>query len=156
MRQHTSAYVSKRTSAYVSIRQHTYLRVVGEREYGPDANVRQDTSGYVRIRTCGSWVSVNMAPMCSLPGISIDVTFTATPGGHTSAYASMRQHTPACVNIRQRTSAYVRETRVHTLKGTPGRLTFSSTCGILIRDAYVSIRQHTSTYFSRRLKFSST
>jgi hypothetical protein len=88
---------------------------------------------------------VKMAPMCSLPGISIDVTFAA--GGHTSAYASMRQRG---IRIRQHTSAYV-SIRQHTSRHLYRRHLHSHARGAYVSirkhaSAYVSIRQHTSAY----------
>jgi hypothetical protein len=79
-----------------------------------------------------------------------------------SAYASIRQHTPAYVSIRQHTSAYlwsgsvVRRSRSHWSKlmdpsRTGGAGTPPPSSPVSSRaPAYASIRQHTSAYVSIR------
>ncbi len=123
--QHTSAYVSTRQdTSHIpgAMRPHTEVPVV---------SIRQDTSGYVRIRHIpGAMRPPSEAPVCSI-----------------------RQHAQAYVSIRQRTSHIPGAMRPPTeapVRSSERRST-SSTC-IRIRQhthtsayAYVSIRQHTHT-----------
>ena len=132
---HTSAYVSIRqhTPAYASIRQHTSA-------YVSTRHIRQHTSAFVSIRQNTTHTHQHaylrsIEPDCSAGEASPPLQQqlqapSAVKLADTSAYVSIRQHTPAYASIRQHTSAYV-SIRQHT-------------------SAYVSIRQHTSAYASIR------
>jgi hypothetical protein len=92
IRQHTSAYVSKRQH---TVCLHTVSACVSIRHTSACVSIRQhNTSAYVSIRQhTSACVSIRQ---------------------HTSAYVSIRQHTSAYVSIRQHTSAYV-SIRQHTV-----------------------------------------
>jgi hypothetical protein len=143
MRQHTSAYVSRRqhTSAYVRIRQHSACRPLPascqarERQYSYFC-----TSKASKLRT--STVQFIALSSFSPTRCSINVSIRQ----HTSAYVSIHQHrqhtsarhaaapTSAYVSIRPHTSAYVSPTRCGT------------NVSIRQHTYNVSIRQHTSAY----------
>ncbi len=114
--QHTSARESgcvrirQDTSGYVRIRQRAYVRI------------RQDTSGYISRR-------------CTRPRVCVILA---------STYVSIRQHTSAYVSIR------CTRPRVCVILASTFRYTFSSHMRLktrMLEKAYVSIR-HTPAYVS--------
>ncbi len=102
-------------------------------------SIRQHTSAYVSIR---SNLISSPLPTVKVPYIRQHTYISQD----TSAYVSIRQHTPAYVSIRQHTSAYGRisSPMLHMCRHTV--IHVSS----YYKSAYVSIRQHTSAYVSIR------
>jgi hypothetical protein len=155
-----SAYVSIRqhTSAYVSIRPHDLQHSVAEacehRESAESPAGRRHHSKPPPAHLTEGATRDARAATCLYACVSIRQ--------HMSAYVSIRQHTPAYASMRQHTSAYV-SIRIHEGATRDARAAACLYACVSIRQralaervrrvihhtphsAYVSIRQHTSTY----------
>jgi hypothetical protein len=113
--------------------------------FGP-ACIRQHTSAYARIRQhTSAYVSIRQSPQ------------SVCPLRHAFCYCSRPQHTSAYVSIRQHTSAYVSHLKAYALFDMLFVTALVRKLLLPVRGPLeklvlqcVSIRQHTSAYFSIR------
>jgi hypothetical protein len=110
IRQHTSAYVSRRSSAWS--RSHCAPSTAATAY----VSIRQHTSAYVSRRS-SAWPRSHCAPSTSAYARPPLLALIAPPALHTlSAYVSIRQHTSAYVSIRQPRLALIAPPALHHVK----------------------------------------